>query len=56
MAPEHRKRKLYVRPKQDDTKTLASFFALPSTQEDTEEISEGVDISTLLRLAEDGLL
>ena len=52
----HRKRKLYVRPKQDDTQTMDHFFALPSTQEDAEEISEGVDISTLLRLAEDGLL
>lgn len=52
----HRKRTLYVRPKQDDTQNMTHFFALPSTQEDTEEISEGVDISTLLRLAEGGLL
>ena len=52
----HRKRKMYMRPKQDDTQSMTQFFALPSMQAGAEEVSEGVDISTLLRLVEDGLL
>ncbi|MGE4271091.1 MAG: ISL3 family transposase [Acidithiobacillus sp.] len=52
----HKKKKLYARPKREDTQQMVHHYALPSTPEEIGEISEGVDISTLLRLAEDGLL
>ena len=52
----HKKKKLYARPKREDTRQMVHLYALPSTPEEIGEISEGVDISTLLRLAEDGLL
>ena len=52
----HMKKKLYARPKREDTQQMVHHYALPSTPEDIGEISEGVDISTLLKLAEDGLL
>ncbi len=40
----------------DNRYSLAVCEPSRLTQEKTDEISEGVDISTLLRLAEDGLL
>ena len=55
----HKKKKLYARPKpveMDNRYSLAVCEPSRSTEETIGEISEGVDISTLLRLAEDGLL
>ena len=53
----HKKKKLYARPMPRDTHYLFTVCEPSrSTPEVVEEISEGVDISTLLRLVEDGLL
>lgn len=52
----HKKKKLYTRPQRENARQMVHLYALPSTPEEIGEISEGVDISTLLRLAEDGLL
>lgn len=55
----HQKKKLYVRPKpveMDNSYSFAVCEPSRSTEETIGEISEGVDISTLLKLAEDGLL
>ena len=55
----HKKKKLYARPKpveMDNRYSLTVCEPSRSTEETIGEISEGVDISTLLRLAEDGLL
>ncbi|MCR1345509.1 ISL3 family transposase [Acidithiobacillus ferrooxidans] len=51
----HRKRKIFQRrkPVATDAEAMA-YFSLPSTREESDEISEGVDTSTLLRLVEKG--
>lgn len=55
----HQKKKLYVRPKPVEMDNCYSFAVCEpsrSTEETIGEISEGVDISTLLKLADEGLL
>ena len=55
----HKKKKPYVRPQpveRDNRYSLAVCEPSGSTEETIGEISEGVDISTLLKIAEDGLL
>jgi transposase len=49
-------KKLPVQLQRDDALLVFNHGALPSTQDETCQVSEGVDISALLRLAKDGLL